>query len=80
MLPISPTESEAAYVLDGLFDQDTILDIQEHFTDRLDWVDHGVAEAQKHTKDRNFSRTSYGPVVLWASENSHAGEIVQVSL
>ncbi|WP_245518845.1 MULTISPECIES: Tn3 family transposase [unclassified Mesorhizobium] len=32
ILPISPTESEAAYVLDGLFDQDTILDIQEHFT------------------------------------------------
>jgi hypothetical protein len=30
ILPISPTESEAAYVLDGLFDQDTILDIQEH--------------------------------------------------
>ncbi|AYM60908.1 hypothetical protein At1D132_49010 (plasmid) [Agrobacterium fabrum] len=33
ILPISPTESEAAYVLDGLFDQDTVLDIQEHFTD-----------------------------------------------
>src|SRR3546814_20761790 len=32
ILPISPTESEAAYVLDGLFDQDTVLDIQEHFT------------------------------------------------
>jgi len=25
ILPISPTESEAAYVLDGLFDQDTVL-------------------------------------------------------
>jgi TnpA family transposase len=32
ILPISPTENEAAYVLDGLLDQDTILDIQEHFT------------------------------------------------
>ena len=31
ILPISPNESEAAYVLDGLFDQDTVLDIQEHF-------------------------------------------------
>ena len=40
ILPISPTESEAAYVLDGLFDQDTILDIQEHFTDTGGASDH----------------------------------------
>lgn len=33
ILPISPTESEAAYVLDGLFDHETALDIKEHFTD-----------------------------------------------
>ncbi len=33
ILPISPTESEAVYVLDGLFDHDTILDIEELFTD-----------------------------------------------
>lgn len=39
-LPISPTESEAAYVLDGLFDQETILDIQEHFTDTGGASDH----------------------------------------
>jgi TnpA family transposase len=40
ILPISPTESEAAYVLDGLFDQDTALDIQEHFTDTGGASDH----------------------------------------
>lgn len=40
ILPISPTESEAAYVLDGLFDQDTILDIHEHFTDTGGASDH----------------------------------------
>ncbi|BCH67492.1 hypothetical protein RvVAT039_pl03250 (plasmid) [Agrobacterium vitis] len=33
ILPISPTESEAAYVLDGLFDHETALEIKEHFTD-----------------------------------------------
>ncbi|MBO9463310.1 Tn3 family transposase [Labrenzia sp. R5_0] len=33
ILPISPTESEAVYVLDGLFDHDTILEIEELFTD-----------------------------------------------
>ncbi|ANV25347.1 Tn3 family transposase [Rhizobium pusense] len=40
ILPISPTESEAAYVLDGLFDQDTVPDIQEHFTDTGGASDH----------------------------------------
>lgn len=40
ILPISPTESEAAYVLDGLFDQDTVLDIHEHFTDTGGASDH----------------------------------------
>ncbi|WP_320202251.1 Tn3 family transposase (plasmid) [Agrobacterium sp. rho-13.3] len=37
---LSPTESEAAYVLDGLFDQDTVLDIHEHFTDTGGASDH----------------------------------------
>ena len=43
ILPISPTESEAAYVLDGLFDHDTILDIEEHFTDTGGASDHVFA-------------------------------------
>jgi hypothetical protein len=32
ILPVSATESEAPYVLDGLFDHETELDIQEHYT------------------------------------------------
>jgi TnpA family transposase len=43
ILPISPTESEAAYVLDGLFDHDTALDIREHFTDTGGASDHVFA-------------------------------------
>lgn len=64
ILPISPTESEAAYVLDGLFDQDTILDIQEHFTDTGGASDHvfglfalvgkRFAPRLRNLKDRKF--------------------------
>ncbi|WP_208245861.1 Tn3 family transposase (plasmid) [Rhizobium sp. T1470] len=32
-MAIRPTESDAHYVLDGLYDHDTILEIEEHFTD-----------------------------------------------
>jgi TnpA family transposase len=63
-LPISPTESEAAYVLDGLFDQDTILEIQEHFTDTGGASDHvfglfapigkRFAPRLRNLKDRKF--------------------------
>jgi len=64
ILPISPTESEAAYVLDGLFDQDTALDIQEHFTDTGGASDHvfglfaligkRFAPRLRNLKDRKF--------------------------
>jgi TnpA family transposase len=40
ILPISATESEAPYVLDGLFDHETALDVQEHFTDTGGASDH----------------------------------------
>jgi TnpA family transposase len=40
ILPISATESEASYVLDGLFDHEIALDIQEHFTDTRGASDH----------------------------------------
>ena len=43
ILPISPTESEAVYVLDGLFDHDTILKIEELFTDTRGASDHILA-------------------------------------
>ena len=43
ILPISPTESEAPYVLDGLFDHETRLDIAEHYTDTGGSSDHVFA-------------------------------------
>lgn len=43
ILPISPTESEAVYVLDGLFDHDTVLEIEELFTDTGGASDHVFA-------------------------------------
>ena len=64
ILPISPTESEAAYVLDGLFDHDTILEIEEHFTDTGGASDHvfalftligkRFAPRLRNLKDRKF--------------------------
>src|SRR5208282_3974926 len=40
ILPISPTESEAHYVLDGLYNHETVLSIDEHFTDTGGVTDH----------------------------------------
>jgi TnpA family transposase len=64
ILPISPTESEAVYVLDGLFDHDTILEIDEHFTDTGGASDHvfalfaligkRFAPRLRNIKDRKF--------------------------
>ncbi|HEY9345196.1 MAG TPA: Tn3 family transposase, partial [Inquilinus sp.] len=39
-LPLSPSESEAPYVLDGILDHETVLDIEEHFTDTGGSSDH----------------------------------------
>ncbi|NBJ13014.1 Tn3 family transposase [Microvirga sp. SYSU G3D207] len=39
-MPISVTEGEASYGLDGLLDHETELDIQERFTDTDDVSDH----------------------------------------
>lgn len=64
ILPISPTESEAPYVLDGLFDHDTILEIEELFTDTGGASDHvfalfaligkRFAPRLRNLKDRKF--------------------------
>jgi TnpA family transposase len=64
ILPISPTESEASYVLDGLFDHDTILEVEEHFTDTGGASDHvfalfaligkRFAPRLRNLKDRKF--------------------------
>lgn len=40
ILPISPTESEAPYVLDGLLNHETQLEIEEHFADTGGATDH----------------------------------------
>ncbi|QCL98062.1 Tn3 family transposase [Agrobacterium tumefaciens] len=64
ILPISPTESEAVYVLDGLFDHDTVLEIEELFTDTGGASDHvfalfaligkRFAPRLRNIKDRKF--------------------------
>ena len=64
ILPISPTESEAVYVLDGLFDHDTFLEIEELFTDTGGASDHvfalfcligkRFAPRLRNIKDRKF--------------------------
>lgn len=64
ILPISPTESEAVYVLDGLFDHDTTLEIEELFTDTGGASDHvfalfcligrRFAPRLRNIKDRKF--------------------------
>ncbi|MDB5552593.1 MAG: transposase [Rhizobium sp.] len=88
ILPISPTESEAAYVLDGLFDQDTVLDIQEHFTDTGGASDHvfglfaligkRFAPRLRNLKDRKFHTFEKGDAYLALS--NHIGAPINTSL
>ncbi len=78
ILPISPTESEAAFVLDGLFDQDTILEIQEHFTDTGGASDHvfGLFALLGPTRPR-FQACRDNSAARWrdrASERSSHGQ------
>jgi TnpA family transposase len=88
ILPISPTESEAAYVLDGLFDQDTILDIQEHFTDTGGASDHvfglfaligkRFAPRLRNLKDRKFHMFENGDA--YPALSNHIGAPVNAAL
>ena len=88
ILPISPTESEATYVLDGLFDQDTILDIQEHFTDTGGASDHvfglfaligkRFAPRLRNLKDRKFHTFEKGDA--YPALSNHVGARVNTSL
>jgi len=88
ILPISPTESEAAYVLDGLFDQDTILDIQEHFTDTGGASDHvfglfalvgkRFAPRLSNLKDRKFHTFEKGDA--YPALTSHVGASINTAL
>ena len=88
ILPISPTESEAAYVLDGLFDQDTILDIQEHFTDTGGASDHvfglfaligkRFAPRLRNLKDRKFHTFEKGDA--YPALSDHIGVPINATL
>jgi len=88
ILPISPTESEAAYVLDGLFDQDTLLDIQEHFTDTGGASDHvfglfaligkRFAPRLRNLKDRKFHTFEKGDA--YPALTSHIGAPINTAL
>jgi TnpA family transposase len=88
ILPISPTESEAAYVLDGLFDQDTILDIQEHFTDTGGASDHvfglfaligkRFAPRLRNLKDRKFHTFDKGDA--YPALSNHVGAPINATL
>ena len=88
ILPISPTESEAAYVLDGLFDQDTILDIQEHFTDTGGASDHvfglfaligkRFAPRLRNLKDRKFHTFEKGDA--YPALSDHMGVPINATL
>ena len=88
ILPISPTENEAAYVLDGLFDQDTILDIQEHFTDTGGASDHvfglfaligkRFAPRLRNRKDRKFHTFEKGDA--YSALSNHIGAPIDATL
>ena len=88
ILPISPTESEAAYVLDGLFDQDTVLDIQEHFTDTGGASDHvfglfaligkRFAPRLRNLKDRKFHTFEKG--AAYPALSNHIGAPINAAL
>lgn len=88
ILPISPTESEAAYVLDGLFDQDTVLDIEEHFTDTGGASDHvfglfaligkRFAPRLRNLKDRRFHTFEKG--AAYPALSNHIGAPINTAL
>jgi TnpA family transposase len=88
ILPISPTESEAAFVLDGLFDQDTIFEIREHFTDNGGASDHvfglfaligkPFAPRPRNLKDRKFHTFEKGDA--YPALSNHIGAPANTTL
>jgi len=88
VLPISPTESEATYVLDGLFDHDTILEIEEHFTDTGGASDHvfalfaligkRFAPRLRNLKDRKFH--TFEKADAYPALASHIGAPINTAL
>ncbi|WQP06817.1 Tn3 family transposase [Sinorhizobium meliloti] len=88
ILPISPTESEAVYVLDGLFDHDTILEIEELFTDTGGASDHvfalfaligkRFAPRLRNIKDRKFH--AFEKADAYPALASHIGAPINTAL
>lgn len=88
ILPISPTESEAVYVLDGLFDHDTILEIEELFTDTGGASDHvfalfcligkRFAPRLRNIKDRKFH--TFEKADAYPSLANHIGPPINTAL
>jgi TnpA family transposase len=88
ILPISPTESEAVYVLDGLFDHDTILEIEEHFTDTGGASDHvfalfaligkRFAPRLRNIKDRKFH--AFEKTDAYSALENHIGAPINTAL
>lgn len=82
------TESEAAYVLDGLFDHDTVLDIQEYFTDTGGASDHvfglftltgkRFAPRLRNLKDRKFHTFEQGDA--YPALTNHIGAPINTTL
>ena len=88
ILPISPTESEAAYVLDGLFDHDSSLAIDEHYTDTGGASDHvfalflligkRFAPRLRNLKDRSFH--AFEKADAYPALKEHIGTPVNAAL
>lgn len=88
ILPISPTESEAVYVLDGLFDHDTILEIEELFTDTGGASDHvfalfclvgkRFAPRLRNIKDRKFH--TFEKADAYSTLANHIGAPINTAL
>jgi hypothetical protein len=60
ILPISPTESEAPFVLDGLHHHETKLEIEEHFTD--------TGGALRHVSPQTWEHITLTGTYSWLSE------------
>lgn len=88
ILPISPSESEAPYVLDGLYDHESNLDIDEHYTDTGGSSDHvfglfallgrRFAPRLRNLKDRKFH--TFNKSDAYPTLKAHVGQRINVDL
>src|SRR3984957_3823907 len=88
ILPISPSESEAPYVLDGLFDHESKLDIDEHYTDTGGSSDHvfglfallgrRFAPRLRNLKDRKFH--AFEEPDAYPALKAHLGPRINIDL